>query len=85
MRSRDFKTSALHDVDMAGMPIHIAAGRLGGANQAQLLDVDTPSGLQGRPGVGVVGSAVLAVAPYALNGGASMLDVWSSQAGRADP
>ena len=53
MTSRDFRTSALHDVDMAGMPVHIAAGRVGGANEAQLLDADTASGLQETPGLGV--------------------------------
>jgi hypothetical protein len=84
MTSRDFRTSALHDVDMAGMPVHIAAGRVGGANEAQLLDVDTASGLQGTPGWGVVGSAVLALALYALNDDTLTPDAFSSQAGRLD-
>jgi hypothetical protein len=74
MTSRDFRTSALHDVDMAGMPVH----------EAQLLDVDTASGLQGTPGLGVVGSAVLALALYALNDDTLTPDALSSQAGRLD-
>jgi hypothetical protein len=82
MTSRDFRISALHDVDMAGMPIHILA--VGGANQAQLLDIDTASGLQGTAGAGLVGSAVLALAPNALDGDALTPDALSSQAGRLD-
>jgi hypothetical protein len=74
----------LHDVDMAGMPVHIAAGRVGGANEPQLLDADTASGLQGTVGVGVVGSAVLALALYALNDDALTRNALSSQAGRLD-
>jgi hypothetical protein len=85
MRSRDFSTSALHDVDMAGMPIHMHAGRVGVANPAQLLDAYTASGLQVTAGVGAVGSALVALALRVLNGGASILDGSSSQAGTLDP
>jgi hypothetical protein len=81
MRSRDFSTSALHDVDMAGMPIHIAAGRVSVADRAQLLGVTTASGLRGRAGVGVVGAAVLALALYSLNGDALILDASSPESG----
>jgi hypothetical protein len=85
MTSRDFRTSALHDVDMAGMPIHMHAGRVGVANPAQPLDAYTAFGLQVTAGVGTVGSAVVALALRVLNGGASILDAWSSRAGRLDP
>jgi hypothetical protein len=84
MRSRDLRTSALHDVDMAGTPIHIHAGQVGIANPVLLFGVDTASGPEVTVGMSV-GSAVLALAPYVLSGAASILDASSSQAGRLDP
>ena len=75
----------MHDVAMARTPIHVRAGQVGVANPALLLGVDTASDMQLMAGVGVVGSAVVAVALQVLSGDASILDASSSQARRLDP
>jgi hypothetical protein len=85
MTSRDFGTSALHDVDMGGTPIQMHAGRVGVANPAQPLGAGTAPGLPVTARVGVVRLAVLVLALHVLNGGASIPSVSSSQAGRLDP